>query len=190
MKLPAFVLVWSLVAAFLPAQKIDVDYQKGTDFSQYQTYGWAELDRLPIIRAEIGGEGKLTDQELDRRIRSLVEEQLARKGFQKAVGTDPDFRVSYLAVAKFDLSKSGIDAGAAGYGARLPDGHWRPFYDRPDAYSYALVRQGSLAIDILDAKTNALVWRGTARQTFEKPQQVQKKLGKVVEKIMRKFPPR
>ncbi len=189
MKVSSFLLIWSFSFVFSPAQKIEVDYQKTVDFSRYETYAWAELERIPIIRAESGTEEVLSDRELDELIRRLVEGQLAKKGFRKAQGETPDFLVSYLAAARYDFTSRGIDAGASGYPG-LPDGHWRPFYDQPDSRSYALIRLGTLAIDVVDTESKVLAWRGTAEQTFDRPEQIPKKLDKVVKKIIKKFPPK
>ncbi len=190
MKTARLIVVWSFFLTFVSAQKIEVHYDKSHDFSNYKTYGWAKLDKLPIIRVDEQAQGAMSDEQLDRRLRSLVEAHLDKKKFQKEDGQNPDFLVSYLAVAQFDLTERGVDAGASGYGSRLPSDHWRPFYDGPDSYSYGLIRKGTLAIDVIDRETGKLVWRGTAQGTFSKPQEVAKKLDKIVGKIVKKFPPK
>jgi hypothetical protein len=49
---------------------------------------------------------------------------------------------------------------------------------------------GTLVLDMYDAKTKQLVWRGTASDTLSNnPQHNEKDLDKAVEKMLKKFPP-
>ena len=50
--------------------------------------------------------------------------------------------------------------------------------------------KGTLVIDILDAKTDELVWRGSAVNRMSDPTYDAKEINKVVEKILEEFPPR
>jgi hypothetical protein len=50
-------------------------------------------------------------------------------------------------------------------------------------------REGSLLIDVVDAKTNKLIWEGTWNSEFEKkPKNPDEVISKAVNKIMADFP--
>lgn len=50
---------------------------------------------------------------------------------------------------------------------------------------------GTLIVDLLDGRSNELVWRGIATKTLsENPQKVAKLINKVVTKMFKKFPPK
>ena len=60
-----------------------------------------------------------------------------------------------------------------------------------DVYQYT---QGTLVIDIVDAKTKTLVWRGSATGTVDgqqrSPEEMQQRVNNVVAQIMANFPPK
>jgi len=59
-----------------------------------------------------------------------------------------------------------------------------------DVYPFT---EGSLIIDLVDAQTKALVWRGTGTGVVEKvqrtPEEMQERADKIIKKIMESFPP-
>ncbi len=82
----ALIIVVTLVAC---GPKVIVDYDKTADFTRYRTYAW--------------GQGTPAKNPLmDHRIVTVVEEQLAGKGYQK-VERDPDMFVSYHAAVTQDI---------------------------------------------------------------------------------------
>ena len=53
------------------------------------------------------------------------------------------------------------------------------------------VSEGTLIVDIIDADSNELIWRGTATGTVERgSDKASEKIHGAVYKIMTKFPPR
>lgn len=50
---------------------------------------------------------------------------------------------------------------------------------------------GTLILDMYDAQTKQLLWRGTSEDTLsDKPQKNENKLDKAVEKMFKNFPPK
>ena len=89
------------------AQDVIRDYDRSVDLSKYKTFDWVERETIPIIRAEESTDPSLSSEVVDQQIRSLVEKELGKKGYQKATNNkEPDFRVSYLAIGKYELSSS------------------------------------------------------------------------------------
>jgi len=110
---------------------------------------WNWLQRPPVARgeAEFGA--------VDLRVRPAVERELAARRLRKVENERPDFLVTYYAA----LEKP-IDAQAITYAAGVPR------VEDP-VTNYA---RGMLVIDVLDAKTGKLVWRGAGRRVFDPKQ--------------------
>jgi hypothetical protein len=50
---------------------------------------------------------------------------------------------------------------------------------------------GTLLVDLVDAKSNELVWRGLATKTLNKrPKNVRPLIDKAVKKMVKRFPPK
>jgi hypothetical protein len=176
----------ALTTTFLSAEKIVRDFDRNVDFSVLKSYAWLEQKRIPIFRAvQEQVDPDLTDEKVDAFIKAKVDEQLSKKGFAKATGARADFWVSYLAVGKLDLSTSAYDAAPVG---NVPYGHWRPFYE-PQADT-RLQRKGTFTLDLVDAGSNKLIWRGSSTDTFSKPKEARKQIEKAIKKLLKKFPPK
>ncbi len=183
MKTIQLLIAGAILTTTLTGQDVIRDYDRSVNVSQYKTFDWVERKTIPIIRVEESTDPRLSSEVLNDQIRSLVEKELEKKGYRKATNSEPDFRVSYVAIGKYDLSSS---AWAATYSPQQPYGHWRPFYDSTKDHN--LQRSGTLTLDFVDGAENKLIWRGTARDTFNKPKDAPKKIDKAIKKIFKKFP--
>lgn len=145
-------------------QQIDSDYAPNVNFSQYKTYSWQKISA--------------PDSAWQSSIRSTVDAQLAAKGWTRV---DNGGDAVLCAIA---------NTGEAAtlehfYGGMGPGWRWRG-WSEPVSYD-----EGTLIIDIFDAKTQALIWRGFASQTVSsKDQKNIGKLDKVITKLFKKFPPK
>jgi hypothetical protein len=85
------------------------------------------------------------------RVQAAVESQLAAKGYERAGGGTPDLLIHYHASVTQEIDLSQVEQHDC-----LVDG-CRPYvYDA-----------GTLLIDLVDARTDELVWRGWAEDTFD-----------------------
>jgi hypothetical protein len=148
-----------LSAAACASVKVGYDYDRQADFSSYRNYGWmAEAQ-------ESSGDRRVDNAAMDIRLRTAIGAQLIRKGYKPALQGPPDFYVAYfvgLHDRSPDVSTRYYSDGMAG----------RPFSHSVDSRSGDKPRDtappseanisGSLLIDIVDAASNRLVWRGTA----------------------------
>lgn len=166
-------------------QQVIIDFDREFDFKSLMTYDWVTQDKLPIFQA-MPDAPDVNIEELDSRIRETIDQELSKRGFQRVAGGKPSFMVSYIAVGELDLDVQEYDSGTAP--PNVPYGHWRPFYQTGN--DVTLIRKGTLSIDVIDPEPNRLVWRGKATETFEKPKDLDKKLNKIVKKILKKFPPK
>lgn len=157
------------------AQKVTVDWDKGTSFSGYKTYAWAQ--GTPAQNPLMGN-----------RIVEGIDAQLAAKGLQKvAPGGNPDIIVIYHAGRDTETRINTVDTGMYGGGW----GWWGGYYGGGSSTTYIdKVQIGQLIVDIGDVKTKKYVWRGTANGTIpSKPEKGEALINKAVTKMFAKFPP-
>jgi hypothetical protein len=160
------------------AQKVEVGYDKGADFTQYKTYSWVPRTVPP------------TNPLVATIINNTIEYELGQKGLRK-VDSDP-----YLLVKSYGGAndvKGGFATEDPGYvgtgGAPMPGatmwGGSLPPTPVPQ------VMKGSLTVDLVDAKQNLLVWRATAKgkMDYDKRSKLVDQANKAVEEMFKKYPP-
>ena len=165
----ALLVALLLLSASALAQKVSVDYDRSADFTKYKTYAWAE-----------GTPAK--DPLMHERIVAAVEAQLNAKGWTRVdPNQNPDAYVLYQAAV---TEQKEAQVWGTGYGAG-----WR----RAGGMAQIDVNTiliGQLVVDIGDAASQKLVWRGRASDTLsDKPEKNEKKIKKAAEKMFKKFPP-
>jgi hypothetical protein len=158
---------------------VQSDYDDAADFGSYRRYEW-----LPGFSPKVV-DGRIDAGRLDTSVRRAVEERLTSRGYEKATTGAPDFFISYQTALSIDLAQT-VDQiyqhraeGDAFYAYG-----WES-YDR----EYDV---GSLIIDIIDARTEKIVWRGWAEAQVDfnstQPQR-DERIGKAVRLILERFPP-
>ncbi len=156
---------------------IETQHADDVDFAKYKTWNW-----LPSAAQET--DPRLSDPLVVARIRGAIEKQLMAQGFRKE-STSPDFIVSYHAALDDQLSQSAVDNS---YDTAQYDR-----YDQNWTYQYTSEwQQGTLLLDIVDAQTKALVWRGSAQAeltTNASDEERDKRVEEAVRKILKNFPP-
>ncbi|MFQ5754775.1 MAG: DUF4136 domain-containing protein [Acidiferrobacterales bacterium] len=150
---------------------VTVDFDKNADFPNYKTFAW---------KKGTPAKGEL----MEKRIGDAVEQELQVKGLTQ-VESAPDLYVVTHASSKTERQVQVDNLGYAGYG-------WRGWHPRgPTSVNVYEIPIGTLMVDLVDGKTNELVWRGLAEKTLsDKPQKVAKLIYKVVKKMFKKFPPK
>jgi Domain of unknown function (DUF4136) len=154
------------------AQQVKTDFDHHANFSQYKTYSWQAI--------------KPENSLWDARIKSAVDAQLAAKGWtQVASGGD----VCVVAIKTSQTQRTlqtFYDGMGGGWGwRRFGGGGFGDATTTEQDY-----KVGTLVIDLYDAKTKQLLWRGSAQDTVsDKATQNEKNLNKGVAKMFKKFPP-
>lgn len=146
------------------------DYAETANFGNYHTYK-LRIDDL-----------KLNDIDKDRVLNELSK-QLQSKGL--SVGENPDLIVNVKANHKqvHDI-QSASPYGIYGFGGRFGWGFgmsrtWNDTYNT-----------GSLIVDMIDAKTQKLVWQGIGEGiSVDSPKAKQKEVPEIVGEIMANYPP-
>ena len=178
-------LCFLLTAGTAFAQKVNVDFDKDTEFSKYKTYAFAEGTPTPET---------LTNQ----RIEKAIEAQLAAKGLTK-VASNADLTVVYHCSVTQKTQLNTTNLGGWGWG---PDwgrgwgwgGRWRGGWGGLGGNAITQVEQipvGTLIVDIGDSASKKYIWRGTATDTLSSNQgKNAKTIDQEVKKMFEKFPPK
>lgn len=162
----AGIVLLAATAAF--AQQVKTDYDRSTDFSQYRTYSWEKV--------------QTQDQLWVDRIREAVNAALTAKGWTQVPS---GANVSIVAIEMTRDQKT-LDTFYNGFG-----GGWRwggGFQESTTTVNSYKV--GTLVVDLFDANSKKLVWRGSSSDTLSsKSDKNIKALDKGVQKMFDHFPP-
>jgi hypothetical protein len=148
--------------------------ERGLDLTQYDTYNWGTPDALPTRDPRFDENPFFNDQ-----LQGAVEKQLAAKGFGQPTSDAPDLLIHYHANISRRIDVNNADL-ALGYS-----------YDE-ESVPVVEFETGTLVIDLLDARTNRLLWRGWARHGVEDmladPDKMAQRIDQAVSGILARFP--
>jgi hypothetical protein len=166
-----------LVPVLALAQKVSYDFNKSSNFASFKTYAMKDGT-------------KVGQQLIDDRITAAIDAAMAAKGFTKS-DNDPDVFVVYHVAFDKEKDISTYSSGyAGGYGAY----GWG--YGAGMGTTTTQVRDilvGTMVIDMADAKSKQLVWRGMGVKevdTQAKPEKRDKSITNAVNKIFKNYPPK
>jgi hypothetical protein len=123
--------------------------ERGVNFSDFVTYDWGPPDNLPVGDPRLDNNPFFNDY-----LQGAVEKKLAGKGYVRAVTGTPDLLVHYHASVNQRMDVYEADNR---YGYCYAD-------CQPQVTNYD---QGTLIVDIVDTRTNKVVWRGWAQDTMD-----------------------
>jgi hypothetical protein len=163
----------SLAGASGFAQDVKVDFDKDANFAAIKTFA---------VKIGTSWNNPLSE----KRVVAEIEETLTQKGWTKATGDSSDaVVVLHGATEKEKSLNTFYSGGYGGYGWRGWGGGMGTATTTTSEY---LV--GTLVVDIFDAKSKQLLFRGTAQDELsDKPEKNQKKLAKASDKMFKDFPP-
>jgi hypothetical protein len=161
-----------LVAGRASAQQVKTDYDRNANFAQYKTYSWEQVKTQDALDVD--------------RIKSAVNTTLAAKGWNQV---DSNGDVSIVAVEitrEHQTLNTYYDGFGGGWGwRRFGGGGFGDATTTTETY-----KVGTVVVDLFDAKTKQLVWRGSSSDTLSnKSDKNIKNLDKGVEKMFKQFPP-
>jgi len=156
-------------AAF--AQKINTDWDRSANFSNYHTYMW---EKSPHPAKNFWND----------RIVDAVNKELQAKGYT-LVDSNPDVWVVYSNSIKDQ--KQVIGSGYS-MGPAWGWGYWGPGTVQYNTY---VTKEGTLVVEIADAKDHELLWRGSATNTIsDNSNKNISNLNKAVSKLFQNYPPK
>jgi hypothetical protein len=170
----ALAAVLSFVGATVFAQDVKTDFDKSANFGAIKTFA-----------VKIGT--SWNNQISENRITGQVEQALTEKGWTK-VEANPDALVLlHGATEKQKNLNTFYSGGYGGYGYRGWGGMGGMGTATTTVSEYLV---GTLVVDIFDAKTKALLFRGTASDEIsDKTDKNIKKVDKAMDKMFKDFPP-
>jgi hypothetical protein len=162
----------ALFATVASAQNVTYDFDRSADFSRFRTYAWVQ--------------GTSVNDELNhQRIARAIDAQLAAKGLVKVEkNANPDLLVAYH--ASFDTSLQ-ITGFSSGWGA------YRFAGSRSGSARADEILVGTIVVDLVNASTQAIVWRGKATKDIDVKASADKRdksINKAAEKLFKNYPPK
>jgi hypothetical protein len=169
-----FAISLLILAGCAPQISVYNDTDPDYDLWTYKTFDWSEKTNIeenknPLYYNELN----------DKRIKSAVASEMKHKGYQMT-DSQPELIIHYHIVVQDQMA---LVTEPYGYS-------YTPYWirSRTNVYPY---KEGSLIIDIMDANSKNLIWRGWAVSPIEtsySPEQTEKLIKLAVTKIFRRFP--
>lgn len=143
------------------------EYDPKYNFADLKTYAWIPDPDIDV------------DSQLEvKRLKAAIDKKMAQMGYQQS--EEPNFKIALhmLTGGTTNLAEWGYGygwQGASGYGV--------------SAYP---VGQGSILVDIIDAKTNELVWQGlgSAETQNEDAEIRDRTIRRMLNELFKDFPPK
>ena len=170
-------LVILLVVTSCTSVRVATDYDRNANFNDYKTFAFFKTG---IDKAEISDLDK-------RRILRAIETELLAKGFTKS--ENPDLLISLFTKSnqRVDVYNNYWGYNGWGWGGYGPGLGWGWGWNQPNVSTST---EGTLYIDLIDAKKKELVWQGMGIGYLTKNmEQKEERIKEFVTKIMEKYPP-
>ncbi len=171
-KITSVLLLLALGFTSCSTVRVASDYDQQVNFNQYKSFAFFKPG---IDKAEISDLDK-------KRILRAIEEEMLAKGFTKS--EEPDVLVSIFTKTNENINIY-QNRNMYGYGWG-----WNPWYWGAGANTVSTTSEGTLYIDLIDAKGKELVWQGMGTAALAKEvNRKQDRINEIVEQIMEKYPP-
>lgn len=142
--------VTALILTGCATMRVSSHTDPGLVWSKYRTFDWGPADTLPP------GDPRLDkDPYFQDRVEGAIEKAMASRGFERSTSSErPDLLIHYHATITERIDVDQIDRG---YGSCAAE----------DCLRVARYEAGTLVVDIVDAESNVLIWRGWAQDSVE-----------------------
>jgi hypothetical protein len=150
---------------------------RGINFARYRTYDWGPADALPT------GDPRLDKNPFFRdHVEGAVEKQLAARGLEMSTSDTPDLLIHYHASINQRIDVNRVDRRYGYcYGVDCPS----------DVIEY---EAGTLVLDLVDSRTNRVIWRGWAQDTVEgvldNEDEMARQIDEAITRMLARLPPR
>lgn len=170
---------------------IDVSHRhnESEDFSKFHTYAWMQEAKAP-------SSVPFDDSAVGQRVKKAVDDQLHYKGFRTAPAEEADFLIGYQVAINSKLSANDVatnyDFNNSETDPKLIGTVQTDSSARPLTY-IRTYEQGSLILNVSDAKTKELVWWSSAQAEVKVEDSIEtrkKRINKAVKKMLEEFPPK
>jgi hypothetical protein len=155
------------LAVAASAQRVSVEFDEARDYSGFRTFTL----RDGTLHSK---NPSLNNPLVKKKIEAAIRERLTERGL-KEVESRPDLNVRYSLGAGPRTQLEAYPAGWRGYGTRVVAEHYT---------------EGTLVLDLRDARKHELVWRAIAIEDKSDPLKIQDHLADMVKKAVEKYPPK
>ena len=168
-------------AAACSGIQVSQDYDIQLPFPEIKTYAW----KSPVEKTS--DDIRENNPLLHKRFHENIDRILTKKGYVRK--SDPDFLVDYEYAIKTRIHSEPYTTGF-GFGV----GPYHRYggvnvISAPKVYEYDV---GTLAIDVYDAGSDTLLWRGMGSEEISEhpsPKKTSEMVSRMVEAILEQFPP-
>lgn len=161
--------------------RVIADYDKEADFKTYKTYAFYKTG---IDKAQISDLDK-------KRILKAIDAEMSSRGFVKS--QQPDILVSIFTKEREQVDVYNNNFGWGwGWGGFYNPWLWGPGWGWGGGNNVSTRTEGSLYIDLIDAKNKELVWQGRGVGTLNNTKNIEKKEERIrefVANILKEYPP-
>ena len=149
--------------------------ERENNFGRYRTYSWAPAEALET------GDPRLDNNPFfHERVQADVEKQLAIRGFEKMASGVPDVLIHYHASVSQRIDVNAVDRENG-------------YCDQSDGCRPYVYQEGTLLIDLVDTRTDRVVWRGWTGDTvdvIDNQHLMEQQIDKAVARILQRLPRR
>jgi hypothetical protein len=128
---------------------VSAHIERGVSFAGYETYDWGPAANFPVGDPRLDNNSFFVDY-----LMGAIEKGMAAKGYAHSAGAPPDLLIHYHAsvTQKVDVYTTEMKQGATieGYEPRMTQ-----------------YEQGTIVVDIVDASTGQLLWRGWSQGVLD-----------------------
>jgi hypothetical protein len=175
-----------LVVSSAGAQKVETQYDHNADFSGFKTYAWRQERLLTQLSRE-------NQARVKQSLFNAVNAQLQAKGFTQTQSA-PSFYVGYSggSMAK-GMSGEGMTPEELAHPMTLDT--WDATMMPSEVPNVWVAMEGTLEFDVIDAKSNTVVWSSILREKLknnpgELPKDLDRETAELAQKAFRNFPPK
>jgi hypothetical protein len=168
----ATVILTTLTITACATMQVNSYVEGGADVTRYRTYEWAPPD------TQATGDPRLDNNEFFRgRIQSQVDRRLSSLGFEMAAAA-PDLVVHYHASVAQEVNSNAVD----------------PLHTACENCEPFVYDAGTIVVDLVDARTRRLVWRGWAEGSLDgaidNQTLMERQIDEAIARIMERLPHR
>ena len=174
-------LAAAIIAVTLPAlgcattMTVSSHAERGLDFSAYRSFDWGPADALPT------GDPRLDQNPFFKdHVQGAVQQQLAARGVELSSSGTPDLLIHYHANIRRRIDVNRVDRTYGYCSAGDCPAETNEF------------EAGTLVLDIIDARTNRLIWRGWAQNSVEDmlddPDRMARTIDAAVRRMLERLP--
>ena len=171
--LPITILLLTMMSC--DSVRVAADYDRSVNFTSYKTFAFFKEG---IDKAKVSDLDK-------RRILRAIESELLAKGFTKS--KTPDLLVNIFTKEQQEVNVYNQNIGMFGWGWGWG---WNPMMMGANQVNVSTSTNGTLFIDLIDAKNKELVWQGVGEGYLTtRIDKKEERIKKFTSSILMKYPP-